>query len=98
MSNAVERFVFRAKPLPPPQCPTNLLALICPLAFHPHSHPPCLRAGILLALIFLAMPWAAIGLSDQLGRTRKENLTLSKIFKQSYNVNVLSFSRCERVG
>ncbi len=44
------------------------------------------------------MPWAAIGLSDQLGRTRKENLTLSKIFKQNYNVNVLSFSRYGRVG
>ena len=53
-----------------------------------------MHVGILLVLIFLAMPWAFFGLSDQLGRARKENLTLAKIFKQAYNVNVLSFSRC----
>ncbi|KXZ56081.1 hypothetical protein GPECTOR_2g963 [Gonium pectorale] len=49
--------------------------------------------GVLLALIVAAMPWAALGLTDQLGRARKENLTLARIFKQPYNINVLSVSR-----
>eukprot|EP00798_Chlamydomonas_sp_ICE-L_P027496 gene27496-4805_t len=54
-----------------------------------------LALGVLLILIFLAMPWAIIALSNKLGRAKKENLTLSKIFKQSYNINVLSISRDE---
>eukprot|EP00198_Chlamydomonas_reinhardtii_P012711 XP_001702048.1 predicted protein [Chlamydomonas reinhardtii] len=49
--------------------------------------------SVLMVLILLAMPWAALGLSEQLGRARKENLTLAKIFKQPYNINVLSVSR-----
>ncbi|KAG1676174.1 hypothetical protein FOA52_005015 [Chlamydomonas sp. UWO 241] len=49
--------------------------------------------GLLIFLILLAYPWACFGLSNQLGRTRKENLTLAVIFRQSYNVNVLSISR-----
>ncbi|GIL86503.1 hypothetical protein Vretifemale_14798 [Volvox reticuliferus] len=49
--------------------------------------------AVLLLLILAAMPWAAIGLTPQLGRARKENLTLTKIFKQPYNINVLSVSR-----
>jgi hypothetical protein len=49
--------------------------------------------AVLLALILAAMPWAATGLSSQLGRTRKEDLTLARIFKQKYNINVLSLSR-----
>ncbi|PNH09690.1 hypothetical protein TSOC_003673, partial [Tetrabaena socialis] len=49
--------------------------------------------GLLLLLILAAMPWAAVGLSSQLGRARKENLTLARIFKQPYNINVLSVSR-----
>ncbi|GIL57757.1 hypothetical protein Vafri_12905 [Volvox africanus] len=49
--------------------------------------------AVLLALILAAMPWAALGLTPQLGRARKENLTLTKIFKQPYNINVLSVSR-----
>ncbi|KAG2429769.1 hypothetical protein HXX76_010553 [Chlamydomonas incerta] len=49
--------------------------------------------SLLEVLILLAMPWAVLGLSEQLGRARKENLTLSKIFKQPYNINVLSVSR-----
>ncbi|GLC44908.1 hypothetical protein PLESTB_001687900 [Pleodorina starrii] len=49
--------------------------------------------GVLLLLILAAMPWAAVGLSDQLGRARKENLSLGRIFKQPYNINVLSVSR-----
>ncbi|GFR40340.1 hypothetical protein Agub_g882, partial [Astrephomene gubernaculifera] len=49
--------------------------------------------GVLLALILAAMPWAALGLTSQLGRARKENLTLGQIFRQPYNINVLSVSR-----
>eukprot|EP00955_Chlamydomonas_euryale_P069299 360397-Chlamydomonas_euryale.AAC.2 len=49
--------------------------------------------GLLMFLILLAYPWAVVGLSSDLGRTRKENLTLATIFKQRYNINVLSISR-----
>lgn len=74
---------------------------------HPAPHPgvgyflgaACLAykyefaLAVLLLLILAAIPWAAVGLTSQLGRTRKENLTLSRIFKQPYNINVLSVSR-----
>jgi hypothetical protein len=49
--------------------------------------------AVLLGLILAAMPWAAVGLTSQLGRARKEDLTLARIFKQKYNINVLSVSR-----
>ena len=49
--------------------------------------------GLMLALIFAAMPWAVLGLSNQLGRARKENVTVRAILKQKYNVNVLSLAR-----
>lgn len=49
--------------------------------------------GFLLFLILLAYPWAAVGLSPQLGRTRKENATLASVFKQAHNVNMLSAAR-----
>eukprot|EP00882_Tetradesmus_deserticola_P010869 GHRQ01011488.1.p1 GENE.GHRQ01011488.1~~GHRQ01011488.1.p1 ORF type:complete len:366 (+),score=173.70 GHRQ01011488.1:27-1100(+) len=49
--------------------------------------------GILLLLVLAAMPWAAVGLSNQLGRARKENITLHTLFRQAYNVNVLSMAR-----
>lgn len=49
--------------------------------------------GLLLFLILLAMPWAIVGLSNKLGRARSKNLGISQIFKQVYNINVLSFSR-----
>lgn len=49
--------------------------------------------GILLLLVAAAMPWAIVGLSNQLGRARKENIKLSAIFRQHYNVNVLSVAR-----
>ncbi|WIA38671.1 hypothetical protein OEZ86_001977 [Tetradesmus obliquus] len=49
--------------------------------------------GILLLLVLAAMPWAVVGLSNQLGRARKENIKLSVLFKQAYNVNVLSVAR-----
>lgn len=37
--------------------------------------------GILLGLIFAAMPWAIVGLSNQLGRARKENVKFSQLFE-----------------
>lgn len=40
-----------------------------------------------------AVPWAAVGLSNSLGRARKENITLSTLLLQRYNVNVLSAAR-----
>lgn len=49
--------------------------------------------SVLVAFILAAMPWAVVGLSNQLGRARKENVTLAKIFRQRYNVNVLSLAR-----
>jgi len=39
-------------------------------------------------------PTPRAGLTNDLGRTRKENLNLKGIFKQNYNINVLSISRC----
>lgn len=49
--------------------------------------------GILCGLILAAMPWAIVGLSNQLGRARKENVRFSALFENSHNVNVLSASR-----
>lgn len=49
--------------------------------------------GILCGLILAAMPWAILGLSNQLGRARKENVHFSALFKNSHNVTVLSASR-----
>lgn len=48
------------------------------------AHLPCsyyLSLGILCGLILAAMPWAATGLSNQLGRARKENVRFSALFK-----------------
>ena len=41
--------------------------------------------------VHMRPPWP--GLSNKLGRTRSKNLGLLQIFKQVYNVNVLSVSR-----
>jgi hypothetical protein len=49
--------------------------------------------GILCGLILAAMPWAATGLSSQLGRARKENVSFAQLFRNKPNVNVLSLSR-----
>ncbi|EFN55998.1 hypothetical protein CHLNCDRAFT_8794, partial [Chlorella variabilis] len=49
--------------------------------------------GILLGLIFAAMPWAIVGLSNQLGRARKENVKFSQLFDNKPNINILSLSR-----
>ena len=37
--------------------------------------------GILCGLILAAMPWAATGLSNQLGRARKENVSFAQLFR-----------------
>jgi hypothetical protein len=37
--------------------------------------------GILVGLILLAVPWALLGLSKDLGRTRKENVSFRALFK-----------------
>ena len=56
-----------------------------PSRLHPLLLPaPCsyhLSLGILCGLILAAMPWAATGLSNQLGRARKENVRFAALFK-----------------
>eukprot|EP00878_Enallax_costatus_P015890 GHUV01016656.1.p1 GENE.GHUV01016656.1~~GHUV01016656.1.p1 ORF type:complete len:571 (+),score=121.87 GHUV01016656.1:190-1902(+) len=49
--------------------------------------------ALLLLFVAAAMPWAIVGLSNKLGRARKENVKLSTIIRQRYNVNVLSVAR-----
>ncbi|GBF99579.1 hypothetical protein Rsub_12204 [Raphidocelis subcapitata] len=49
--------------------------------------------GLQLAFVGAAMPWAALGLSNRLGRARKENITLRTLLLQRRNVNVLSAAR-----
>lgn len=44
-------------------------------------------------LVLLALPWAMTGLSLELGRSDKKNLTLADVFQKNYNVNVLSVAR-----
>jgi len=45
-----------------------------------------------MALILLAIPWAAVALRKELGRSDKQ-ITLRSVFEKPYNVNVLSFAR-----
>jgi hypothetical protein len=91
---------------PEPSCPASCgrpparhSARSC-LAAAPRAGAACLSVsyqfalGLLLGLILLAMPWAATGLTSELGRARKEDLTLARIFRQKHNINVLSLSRC----
>ena len=49
--------------------------------------------GILCGLVLAAMPWAALGLSNQLGRARKDNVRFSQLFQNNHNINILSLSR-----
>lgn len=49
--------------------------------------------GILCLLVVLAIPWALFGLSNTLGRARRENIAFSQLFNNSHNINVLSLSR-----
>lgn len=46
-----------------------------------------------IGLIVLAMPFAVLGLDNSLGRVAKKNINLQTVFKQSYNMNMLSLSR-----
>lgn len=49
--------------------------------------------GLQLAFILAAMPWAVMGLSNKLGRARKENITWRTLVIQKRNVNILSAAR-----
>lgn len=44
-------------------------------------------------LIVLAIPPAFFGLSNALGRARKDSITFKQLFQNSHNINVLSLSR-----
>ncbi|CEG01068.1 Major facilitator superfamily domain, general substrate transporter [Ostreococcus tauri] len=46
-----------------------------------------------IGIIVVALPFGIFGLDSSLGRVGKENITLSAVFKQNYNMNVLSLSR-----
>jgi hypothetical protein len=52
-----------------------------------------LSLAILCVLVVLAIPPAFFGLSNALGRARKENVTFRQLFNNSHNINVLSLSR-----
>lgn len=67
------------------------LPSLTPLSLVPHSLQVAL--SVLIALIVLAIPWALFALSNKLGRTRKENIKPSTIFKKNQRVNTLSLSR-----
>lgn len=49
--------------------------------------------GTMLGIVLLAVPWAVLSLESDLGRMRRENITLSSIFKKNHNVNFLSAAR-----
>ena len=46
-----------------------------------------------VALIVVALPFAVFGLTAQLGRVAKENITLRAVFAQTGNINWLSLAR-----
>ena len=46
-----------------------------------------------VALIVVALPFAVFGLTAQLGRVAKENITLRAVFAQTGNINRLSLAR-----
>lgn len=52
-----------------------------------------LALGVLMGIIGIALPFAIFGLRKDLGRTRKENISMSAIFKKNHNINTLSLSR-----
>lgn len=56
-------------------------------------HSYYMALAVMMGLVVLAMPWAAFGLSKNLGQTRKENITLKAIFKQNQKINWLSAAR-----
>ena len=50
--------------------------------------------GVMMALIVLAVPWAAWGLHKDLGTAKKKDATLAEIFKwENTNLTVLSLAR-----
>ena len=52
-----------------------------------------LALSILIGIIVVAMPWAALGLETSLGRTKGKPITLRDVFKMHYNINMLSAAR-----
>jgi MFS family permease len=46
-----------------------------------------------IGLIAIAVPFGVFGLDNSLGRVAKKNISLNTVFKQSYNMNMLSLSR-----
>lgn len=52
-----------------------------------------LSLGVLCGFIVAAYPFALFGLTNKLGRARKENVKFSQLFQNKYNINVLSLSR-----
>lgn len=52
-----------------------------------------LSLGVLCGFILAAYPFAVFGLTNQLGRARKENVKFSQLFNNKHNINVLSLSR-----
>lgn len=52
-----------------------------------------LSLGVLCGFILVAYPFAVFGLTNKLGRARKENVKFSQLFDNKYNINVLSLSR-----
>ena len=46
-----------------------------------------------VALVALALPFAALGLNPELGRVAKENIALESVFRQKPNINWLSLAR-----
>ncbi|KAK9829657.1 hypothetical protein WJX72_007147 [[Myrmecia] bisecta] len=52
-----------------------------------------LSIGIMMGLICAALPFAVSGLSWQLGRSERKNVTLRAVFRMNYNVNMLSAAR-----
>lgn len=52
-----------------------------------------LSLAILCGLIVLAMPWAILGLTSDLGRSTSKKITLSDIFTKNQKLNTLSMAR-----
>eukprot|EP00586_Coscinodiscus_wailesii_P019282 CAMPEP_0172497588 /NCGR_PEP_ID=MMETSP1066-20121228/101884_1 /TAXON_ID=671091 /ORGANISM="Coscinodiscus wailesii, Strain CCMP2513" /LENGTH=378 /DNA_ID=CAMNT_0013270447 /DNA_START=55 /DNA_END=1187 /DNA_ORIENTATION=- len=53
-----------------------------------------LALGFMMGLVVLAMPWAVMGLDNNLGTAKKKNATWREIFvMDNFNLNVLSLAR-----
>mmetsp|Transcript_58044 Transcript_58044/g.138171 ORF Transcript_58044/g.138171 Transcript_58044/m.138171 type:complete len:615 (+) Transcript_58044:85-1929(+) len=53
-----------------------------------------LALGVNVGMIMLAIPWAAVGLSPELGMTKSKNVTIREaLFSTNYNLNWLSLAR-----